>query len=454
MNEISREKGTDTTVSAPPPAKFNVAAFARRHPWETIGWFLLVVALCVGSVMSVLRAYHDKGGTDFPEFHAAGRYILEHHDRDPKSILYNYLPSIDAPFALLAWLPMPVAAAVYYVINVGFLFGLMRALYRHVLTDIEPTLRRQAALGAILSVLPLALDGMVLGAFHLAMVWLLVEGLGRIAEGRSTSGGIILGTAVWVKLLPVVAVAYLIWKRRFAPAVIAVVTVIVIDLALSLIAFGPAGTIDTHREWWTQHASATTRRQLTEPGLIDEDRLTNQSLPIVLRRFLTDFGHTPGNPRNLLTIAHLTGRQLTWIYRGWIVIMMISLAWYFRHPYGKMPPERAKGEIGLVALATVWISPVVWGYHPTAAAPALAWIGARRDRFPLFVWPAFVVWFAGMAGHASKVTAAAGSVLWASFVVGLILGRLVHCETRTHDADSVDRETPATDARQATAFDP
>ncbi|GAB6166773.1 hypothetical protein JCM19992_27730 [Thermostilla marina] len=436
MNDNSHELDADESVSTVQPTKFNVASFVRRHPWEALGWLLLVVGLCVGSVMAVLRAYHDKGGTDFPEFYAAGRYVVEHHDRDPKSILYNYLPSIDVPFAVLAWLPMPVAAGVYYLVNVGFLFGLMRALYRHVLTDIEPTLRRQAALGAILSVFPLALDGMVLGAFHLAMVWLLIEGLGRVAEGRSISGGLIVGTAVWVKLLPVVAVAYLILKRRFTPAIVAIATAIMIDVILSAAAFGPAGAVATHQQWWTQHASATTKRQLTEPGLIDEDRLTNQSLPIVLRRFLTDFGHSPGNPRNRLTIAHLTGRELTWIYRGCIVIMMLALGWYFRYPYSNIPSERAKAEMGLVALATVWISPVVWGYHPTAAGPALAWIGARRDRLPIPVWTAFAVWLAGVAGHASKVTAAAGSVLWASFIVGAILVWMAYRQTQQPTAES------------------
>ena len=47
-----------------------------------------------------------------------------------------------------------------------------------------------------------------------------------------------------------------------------------------------------HISWWRQGAEGTAHRQLTANYPIDEDRLTNQSVAITLRRLLTSLGIT------------------------------------------------------------------------------------------------------------------------------------------------------------------
>lgn len=412
---------TDTGEVPAPSALSTWRAHWDRMPWETLGWSLMAVALVVGLVIAVNRAYHAGGGTDFPEFHAAGRHVLEHRSRYPGTILVKYLPSLDVAWAALGWLPRPLAAVVYYFINVGFLAGLLGAIHRYLLRGYEPRLRRQATLGAGLMVLPLAVDGMAVGAFHLAMVWLMVAGLGRVAEGRRISGGITLGLAIWVKLLPAVALPYLLLKRCVVPIAVALLAVFVVDVGLSVAGFGYQEAWNAHVAWWQDQALTTTQRQLTDPNAIDEDRLTNQSLPVVVRRVFSRFGCTPGNPRNEVSLADLSADQLQWIYRAAVVSLLLLLVWLFRKPLARMQPSRVAGEIGMLCLATLWFSPVVWGYHPTAAAPALALVAVQRPRQPVLVWSTVVVWLLGMLAHASRVTAAAGSVLWASFFVGIAL---------------------------------
>ena len=68
---------------------------------------------------------------------------------------------------------------------------------------------------------PLAVDGLCLGSFHLLMVWLMVAGLCRGLRGQSWSGGILLGFAAWLKLLPLLGVEYLLVRRRWVAACIA-----------------------------------------------------------------------------------------------------------------------------------------------------------------------------------------------------------------------------------------
>ena len=89
------------------------------------------------------------------------------------------------------------------------------------LQDLDAPIKRHAVLAAELLVMPLALDHFCLGAFHILMVWLMVAGLGRAARGRPWSGGLLLGMAVWVKLLPLMGVGYLVLKRKWLAAGVA-----------------------------------------------------------------------------------------------------------------------------------------------------------------------------------------------------------------------------------------
>ncbi len=137
---------------------------------------------------------------------------------------------------------------------------------------------------------PLAVDNLWIGTFHILMLWLMVAGLGRVSRGRSWSGGILLGLSICVKLLPLLGVGYLFLKRRWLAAGLALVAALVVDLALAVPAFGPEQTWQLHVKWWENQAQGATERTLSNPGILDEDRISNQCLGIVLRRLLTHFG--------------------------------------------------------------------------------------------------------------------------------------------------------------------
>jgi len=392
--------------------------------WERAGRAALLLSLLIGMAISVNRAYHAQGGTDFPEFHAAGRYVLLHGARHPQTILVNYLPSVDVAWAALGWMPMPVAAAVWYLVNAATWLALLAAIHRYLLAGLAPAYRRHTTLAAGLLVTPLVLDGMCLGAFHVAMVWLTLAGLGRVARGKCWSGGLLLGLAVWIKLLPAVGVAYLVLKRKWLPAAMAVATLLAVDLALCLVAFGPRGTCDTHRSWWLEHASASVGKQLTDREAIDEDRLTNQSAAVVVRRLLSRLGCEFGSPRNWVSLADCSPGQLKLVYGALLGALLAGMAAYCRRPGRELSADQWAGEIALIVLATLWFSPVVWGYHPTAAAPALAVIAAQRRKFPGPVWLVLGLWLAAMASHGSAVACGLGAMLWMSLCLGAVLAWL------------------------------
>src|SRR5208282_2635900 len=118
----------------------------------------------------------------------------------------------------------------------------------------------------------------------------MIMGLDRACRGQETCGGILLGTAAWLKLLPMLGIAFLLYQRKWKGALIAMATVFVLEVTLSVAAFGPAGAWQEHVLWWEHGAAGTTNRQLTSVRPRDEDRLTNQSVAITLRRLLTSLG--------------------------------------------------------------------------------------------------------------------------------------------------------------------
>ena len=388
----------------------------RKNRWEAAGW-ILFAALLVGFVpMAISRTTtkHTSGdrvhaGTDFWEFDCSGD-IWQDGVRPPDSKFNHYLPSVDVAFGLLAWMPFSLAAVVWLAIMIAAWLCLLAAVHRDLLCDYDPTQARRSILVAGLLVMAIFVNHLCVGAFHVLMVWWMVAGLGRVSRRRPWSGGMMLGLAVWIKLLPLVGVGYLLLKRKWLPAALALATAVVVDLALSLAVFGPQQTWQLHRQWFHSEVHGEQNRMLTDARPLDEDRLNNQSMTIVMRRLLTDMGHgtaadravaahrgervQPGEVGSVdyggfrpnVTIAHLTPNQLQFTYAATMLLLALGILIYCRRPGRDLSPKRWSTEIALVVLATLWFSPLVWSYHITAALPALAVIFARAAP-SILEWP-------------------------------------------------------------------
>jgi hypothetical protein len=445
----------------------------------------MAVLLVIGLPLAFKRAVNN--GPDLAGFCDAGRYILEHGTRDPDSTLSRYWPSADVPWIPISLLPISVVAVLWYGLNCGAWLGLLRTICDRMLvgwtfesgddSSTNPSFaaaRRHATLAAGLLAMPLVIDGMQLGSFHVLMVWLMLLGLDRACRSRSVSGGVLLGAAAWLKLLPMLGIGFLLFHRKWKAAAVALATVAALEAGLSLAAFGPAGAWCEHVSWWQQGAQGTADRQLTADNPVDEDRLTNQSVAITLRRLLTSLGTTVpvksasaessqadqapdaappreltpgGRIRRHVQIADLTPGQLHAAYLVVSALLFIAVAFYCRpekgpekgtsiisapekgtSPIGARHPEGRSGKwlmspfpqkLVMLSLATLWFSPVTWSYHFVAATPAVAALLLRaRYRWAL-VMPVFVVWSAALCLLGIATMRAAGVLLWMSLVSGL-----------------------------------
>ena len=363
--------------------------------------------------------------------------------RPPDSKFNHYLPSVDVAFGLLAWMPFSLAAVVWLAIMIAAWLCLLAAVHRDLLCDYDPTQARRSILVAGLLVMAIFVNHLCVGAFHVLMVWWMVAGLGRVSRRRPWSGGLMLGMAVWIKLLPLVGVGYLLLKRKWLPAVLALATAVVIDLALSLAAFGPRHTWQLHRQWFHSEAHGEQSRMLTDARPLDEDRLNNQSAMIVMRRLLTDMGHgtaadraeaarrgdrvRPGEVGSVdyggfrpnVTIAHLTPNQLQFTYAAAMLLLALGILIYCRRPGCKLSPKQWSAEIALVVLATLWFSPLVWSYHITAAAGVGGDLRPRAH--PRMAQATAALWVLSLFLMASSLARALGVTLWVDVLLGVIL---------------------------------
>ena len=254
-----------------------------------------------------------------------------------------------------------------------------------------------------------------------------------------------LGLAVWIKLLPLIGVGYLLLKRKWLPAALALATALTVDLALSLAVFGPQQTWQLHRQWFHSEAHGEQNRMLTDARPLDEDRLNNQSATIVMRRLLTDMGHGTaadraeavrrgervrpgevgsvdyGGLRPNVTIAHLTPGQLRFAYVAVMLLLALGIVIYCRRPGRELSPKQWLTEIALVVLATLWFSPLVWSYHITAALPALAVIFARAPEHPRVAQATAALWLLSLFLMGSSLARALGATLWMDLLLGAIL---------------------------------
>jgi hypothetical protein len=74
-----------------------------------------------------------------------------------------------------------------------------------------------------------------------------------------------------------------------------------------------------------------------------------------------------------------------------------------------------------MVLSTLWFSPLVWSYHPTAAVPALALIFGRAPQHPKLALNVAILWIVSLLLMGSPVARALGVTFWMNVLLGVFL---------------------------------
>ena len=242
-------------------------------------WVVVPIGILADGTLSVLRQLRD--GNDFPIYWGAAHALLA--GASPYEVGsglhgFVYLPWFALAMAPLALLPIVVAAWVWYLANLAFLWYSGRALLA-ALRHAGVTLRGWVPALATLPLVGLLHDNLQLGQANLFLLWLVSLGI-RAAQraGAPAHRGVPFGWAAALKMPAAVLVLPLLMRRRFM-VVLGVVLSVALAVGLPLLEGGGTG-VRLLQDWRAKVIAPAAAGTLQGSSIID------QSPQAALRRLL------------------------------------------------------------------------------------------------------------------------------------------------------------------------
>ena len=292
-------------------------------------------------------------------------YTLETHDSVSASIgirqvgRYLYPPTLALliqPFLLVS--PY-VASLFWFFVNVGLLLIGVGVLLR------QSNLRDHRMRAALL-LLPVlftpVLMTIYLGQVNILIFILIVLVWLAFVGGRRYTSGAVLALAVWIKLWPIILIAYFVWKREWKVVSGAMVGLLLIG-ALTFALAGEGQTISFFTDKLPEIS------QGTEPGI---DHL-NQSIPGVFAKLFA--------PRS--NYVHPLIESPTLAQQGSRVVMLLLIgatALLSSRPIVLKDREQFSTEFMLVVIAAMLITGRLFESNLTLLLPAYFFIAEKLQR--------------------------------------------------------------------------
>ena len=440
-------------------AMTNVTYAALRPPatrlsarQTTLLWLLIAAVLASGVVAAIYRGVKQR--PDWGDLQNESRYVWEHGRSAPGTAMFGYLPTTTfALWPFTAWLPQPLGLILYVGTNVAAAVLSILIVYRW---WFPKELSAQSFVWPVLLVCANLQHALQSNQLTLWTLLLCVAGLTLVGRGRDFLGGVFLGLAALIKIMPGLLVAYLVFRRRWRALVGVGFAVVAFDLLPSLVFFGWQGTVDEHRAWLRRAEWHSNRRLIADPLLRVHRHGTNASLAAVLARWLRAvpdatqqvilYGNPPAEvvaqyratlaPNECLSLdpmpphestwaekrvdiswvprfrlANLPANAVWWLWASPLALGLVVLAWFTWRT--RDDPTDWVPVSALWMLAMFWPSPMTRHYYLAWAFPALVVVwsalvaerSARRRWSPgaILATVALLAWVVGVAGLGSKL---------------------------------------------------
>ncbi len=201
------------------------------------------------------------------------------------------------------------------------------------------------------------------------VLFLALKGLEYIFSGKSLQGALMLALGINIKLLPLVLLPYLIYRRKFA-AVLYTVPIYIILLLLPALAIGLQENNLLLAGWW----------HLVNPGnrehILDVSQHGFISLTSLLSSLLVNVPVDKYELHTRRNIANLDLATLSLVI-NMVRLLFIAFTLYFlrtRPFFGKITRTHRFWEISYVLLITPLLFPHQQAYSFFFAMPAMVWI--------------------------------------------------------------------------------
>lgn len=360
----------------------------RQHSF----WREWATKLAVGGVLLVLGVVSVersvRGSSDFRGFHAIWRAntevatqpIRQHgeeaSDPDP------YPPSSYVIFAPLGFLPIGVAATVWYLLNVGASWGAWRGLERLSETRLTGTWTG-ALLG--LSIAPFWVGNLVSGQNGPILMCLVVWGYVLAWRGLPKEAGILLAIPVLMKAIPVLFFMPFVVSKKFRErdgevAAWGAGTICVWIVVVCSLYFGPTTNLLFQQRWCSmvvRGPDGVPADPFQPKTLHSAPRYGNQSAEAVLARLLLAIpadGKPEGFRVNVQSWESATWRRVRGVFA--VAVLGIGAVVLWRGGAG----VSGLSQLSVATLVMLLASPIVWThYYLWMAIPCLEALH-ERDR--------------------------------------------------------------------------
>lgn len=312
---------------------------------------LLCAALTLFAAVYALNASQKM--PDFEVYWRAGQRAAHAeplYSQDDGHYQLKYLPTFALLAMPLAWLPLPVAKAVWFSVSVATM-GAFVVMSLALLPD----QRKRVSVLATFVVLAMAKfygHELVLGQVNLLLGAIIAAAVHLLSSRRQTAAGLLFALAVIVKPY---AVIFLPWLAaiRCGRALLTGVAAVLAALALPATVYGRSGAWLLHVDWWHTVSASTA------PNLLNAD---NVSLAAMYAKWM-------GPASTAGWLALLTSAALI-AAAGDVVRRREAV----RAPLGL--------EAALLLTLMPLLSPQGWDYVFLLATPAVAFVVNYDDRLP------------------------------------------------------------------------
>jgi hypothetical protein len=344
-----------------------------RDPWPRFAsapatrsaQLALYALVLLWATAEIVRSLGRQHAVIFEGYVQVGDLVLT--GGDPYGLAINTWPPffffIAAALALLAKVSTTLALLVWQIGGVLAIWGCCR-LSAEMFAASEgpitfwPRDASHLAFGSSLVLVPFLLTARLfqehvqhtqINAQVLFLVLLAFQLFGR---GRTAQGGLSLAVAASTKAVPVLLLPYLLYKKAWRELGWTVGFLVVLNVALPALVFGPARSLGAWRTW-----RAVAGRETADPT----PHFMNQSFPAALKRLLTEAGSLR-DPLHY-AVADWPARVVQESFVACALAAALLLAWRFRRHTRDWTDPRVAAELAILLGAMVVVDPLAWKAH-------------------------------------------------------------------------------------------
>jgi hypothetical protein len=254
---------------------------------------------------------------------------------------YHYLYSVF--FALIMYplslLPFYLSKLIWLGASVFFLYRIFVLIYSYFdLAQFEKKKKNWFFLLSVLFCLRFINDNFHCGQITIFILFLCMQGIQWIREGKFFWGALLIALGINIKIMPIVLIPYLIYRKQFLPACY-ITAFVVLFIFLPSVIIGHARNMDLLSTWWGIMNPTNTQH------IVDVDEQSFHSFTTFFAIYLYDTNKDTYWNGMGLNIAHLTIEQLGLVINAARLIVMAGTFWFLR----TLPFKKETGK-----LHTIW----------------------------------------------------------------------------------------------------